>query len=183
MVSLVSVNKLAELDLQGGVDVIDVRTPVEFAGVRAAMARNVPLESLDPGAVMKDRNGSAGEPLYVICQSGARGAKACQAFIDAGYTDVINVEGGTSAWDAAGLPVVRSNKSVMSLERQVRLTVGVVVLISTFLAIMVHPYFAGVAAAMGAGLTFAAITDSCALGMVLAKMPWNQVTPSCCSND
>lgn len=174
----ISVRELADRDAQGNVDLIDVRTPLEFQEVRAATARNVPLDRLDPHEVMKNRNGG---PLYLICKSGARGGKAQQKFVEAGYSDVINVEGGTEAWVAAGLPVVRGKK-VMSLERQVRIAAGFIVLVGALLGIFVHPYFAGISAFVGAGLMFAGITDTCAMGMLIAKMPWNQVKDqSCCS--
>ena len=179
----VSAKRLAELDGQGNVDLIDVRTPVEFREVRAVIARNVPLDSLDPHAVMKERNGTAINPLYVICHTGNRAGKACQQFIDAGYTNVVTVEGGTQAWDEAGLPVVRGKKAV-SLERQVRIAAGLLVLLGAVLGFFVHPYFIGLSAFMGAGLMFAGITDTCGMGMMLAKMPWNQVKDegaSCCS--
>ena len=124
----VSVKRLAELDEQGNVDLIDVRTPVEFREIRAVIARNVPLDSLDPHLIMKERNGTAGDPLYVICRSGNRSGKACERFINAGYTNVVNVEGGSQAWDEAGLPVVRGKKT-FSLERQVRIAAGFLVLL------------------------------------------------------
>ena len=179
----VSVRRLAELDGQGSADVIDVRTPVEFRELRAVIARNVPLDSLDPHAVMKQRNGTANAPLYVICRNGNRAANACQQFIDAGYTNVVNVEGGTQAWDEAGLPVVRGKKAI-SLERQVRIAAGFLVMLGAVLGFFVHPYFIGLSAFVGAGLMFAGITDTCGMGMLIAKMPWNQVKDereSCCS--
>ena len=165
---------------QQSVDIIDVRTPVEFREVRAASARNIPLDALDPHAVMKSRNGSADKPLYLICKGGTRGAKACQKFIDAAFTNVIDVEGGTEAWVKAGLPVVRGKKAV-SRERQVRITAGFIVLVGALLGIFVHPYFAGISAVVGAGLIFAGITDTCAMGMLIAKMPWNQCKDGSCS--
>ena len=60
------------------IDLIDVRTPVEYREVHVAAARNVPLVRLDPAAVMRSRNGSEGEPLYVLCRSGSRGRQACE---------------------------------------------------------------------------------------------------------
>ena len=164
------------------VEVIDVRTPVEFREVRAANARNVPLDSLDPHAIMNARNCLVDEPLYVICKSGTRGAKAQQKFVDAGFMNVINVEGGTEAWVNAGLPVVRGKKA-MSLERQVRIAAGFIVLVGSLMGFFVHPFFIGISAFVGAGLMFAGITDSCAMGMLLAKMPWNQVQDdgACCT--
>jgi rhodanese-related sulfurtransferase len=179
----VSVNRLAELEKEGGgVDLIDVRTPVEFREVHATTARNFPLESLDPHAVIQSRNGSAGNPLYLICNSGNRSSQACKKFVDAGYDCVVNVEGGTKAWEQAGLPVVRGKKAI-SLERQVRIAAGFLVLLGAILGYFVNPYFIGLSAFVGAGLMFAGITDTCGMAMVLAKMPWNQIkgTVTTCS--
>lgn len=173
-VRTISVNRLAELSQEGNVDLIDVRTPVEFREVHATPARNVPLDSLDPSVVIDQRNGNSEEPLYVICKSGNRGASACEKFIRAGCTNVVNVEGGTQAWEEAGLPVVRGKKA-MSLERQVRIAAGMLVVISVLLGWLVHPAFLGLAGFVGSGLIFAGITDTCGMGMLLARMPWNQV--------
>jgi len=155
------------------VELIDVRTPVEFREVHVDFARNVPLDQLDAAKVAAGRNG-ASQPLYVICRSGSRGKQACEKFLAAGYTNVINVEGGTQAWDQAALPVIRGEKSI-SLERQVRIAAGLLVVISAGLGLFVHEYWIGLATFVGAGLTFAGITDTCGMGMVLARMPWNQV--------
>ncbi|TWT73016.1 rhodanese-like domain-containing protein [Allorhodopirellula solitaria] len=177
---IISVDELAHRTRQGSVDLIDVRTPMEFRGVHAAPARNMPLDGLDPQAAIAARTAAAEEPVYVICKAGSRGAKAQQKFIDAGFTDVINIDGGTDAWVAAGLPVVRG-KQTMSLERQVRIAAGSIVLVGALLALLVHPAFAGVCAFVGAGLMFAGITDTCAMGMLIARMPWNQSTDGSCS--
>ena len=153
------------------VELIDVRTPVEFQEVHATIARNVPLESLNCGQLLAGR--SANQTLYVICRSGSRGRQACEKISAAGCQDVVNVEGGTLAWDQAGLPVKRGRKA-MSLERQVRIAAGFLVLAGAVLALAVHPYWAGLSAFVGAGLMFAGITDTCGMAMVLARMPWNQ---------
>ncbi len=178
----VTVKELAELCQQQSVDVIDVRTPAEFRQLHATIARNVPLDSLDPEAVMTARNGTAREgtadqPLYVICKSGGRSKMACEKLCRAGYTNIINVEGGTSAWAAANLPVVRGKKT-MSLERQVRIAAGTLTLVGSMLGYFVHPAFIGIPAFVGAGLMHSGVTDSCAMGMIIAKMPWNQVKGS-----
>lgn len=156
------------------IDVIDVRTPVEFREVHCTHARNVPLDVLKPEAVMAERT-NAEQPLYVICKSGARAEKACGAFIAAGFSNVVNVEGGTDAWAAAGLPIVRGKKAI-SLERQVRMAAGSLVLIGSVAGYFGPDYWIGLAAFVGAGLVFAGITDTCGMGMLLAKMPWNQVS-------
>ena len=156
------------------VDIVDVRTPVEFREVHATAARNVPLDSLDCKSLVASRNGMSDEPLYVICRSGARASKACDQFVSSGFDNVVNVEGGTQAWEKAGLPVVRGKKAI-SLERQVRIAAGFLTLTGAVLGYFVHPYFIGLSAFIGAGLMFAGITDTCGMGMMLAKMPWNQV--------
>ena len=155
-------------------DLIDVRTPAEYAEVHAEGAKLIPLDVLDPKAVMSDRNGSAHEPLFVICKSGGRSAKAVEKFRAAGFANVISVEGGTSAWEKAGLPVVRGTSNVISLERQVRIGAGSLVLLGVLLGWLVHPAFFALSAFVGSGLVFAGVTDWCGMGMLLAKMPWNR---------
>lgn len=154
------------------IDLIDVRTPVEFRAVHAQEAQNVPLDRLDPADVMQTRRGRPDAPLYVICKGGMRAAKAQQKFQSAGFTNVVNVVGGTDDWVAAGLPVVRGQQGV-SLERQVRIVAGAIVSVGALLAIVVHPFWAALPAVIGAGLVFAGVTDWCGMGLLLAKMPWN----------
>lgn len=170
----ISPKQLFELkQADAALELIDVRTPVEFREVHVTFARNVPLDRLDAAALTAGRDG-ASQPLYVICRSGGRGKQACEKLSAAGFTNVVNIEGGTQAWDQAGLPVVRGKKAI-SLERQVRIAAGMLVLIGAALGFFVHPYWIGLAGFVGAGLTFAGITDTCAMGMMLARMPWNQV--------
>lgn len=155
------------------VELLDVRTPVEFREVHAPFARNVPLDRLDPAAVEGERTAPTGEPLYVICKSGGRGQKACEKLLAAGV-NAVNVEGGTLAWVDAGLPVVRGKKAI-SLERQVRIAAGSLVLLGAALGWLVHPGFVGLSAFVGAGLLFSGLTDTCGMGLLLARMPWNRV--------
>jgi rhodanese-related sulfurtransferase len=185
-VTTISPQRLAELCESGKIDLIDVRTPVEFREVHVEHARNVPLDRLDPVAVVQGRNGHRDDPLYVICRSGSRGWQACEKFLAAGFTNVINVEGGTLACVEVGLPVVRGKKAI-SLERQVRIAAGSLVLLGVLLGWLVHPAFLGLSAFVGAGLVFAGVTDTCGMGMMLARMPWNQVrdapTGSCATKE
>jgi rhodanese-related sulfurtransferase len=170
-----SPRQLAQLCQSGRtIDLIDVRTPVEFRAVHVEYARNVPLDRLDPAALVAARSGPADEPLYVLCRSGSRGRQACEKFLEAGFSNAVNVEGGTLACIEAGLPVVRG-KNVLSLERQVRIAAGTLVLSGAVLGWFVHPAFIGLSAFVGAGLVFAGITDTCGMGMILAHMPWNQI--------
>lgn len=155
------------------VDLIDVRTPVEFREAHLSFARNVPLDQLDAANLASPTNG----PLYVICRTGNRASQACGKLLAAGHGHVVNVEGGTQAWDQAGLPIVRGKKAI-SLERQVRIAAGSLVLVGAVLGFFVSPYWIGLSAFVGAGLVFAGITDTCGMGMLLARMPWNQVPKS-----
>jgi rhodanese-related sulfurtransferase len=173
-VTTISPQRLHDITQAGqGVELIDVRTPAEFGEVHVSFARNVPLDQLEKTSIASSRNGAT-QPLYVICQSGGRAKQACEKLMRAGHLNVVSIEGGTQAWDAAGLPVVRG-KAMMSLERQVRIAAGLLVVLGTFLGYFVHPYWLGLSAFVGAGLAFAGITDTCGMGMLLAKMPWNQV--------
>lgn len=182
-VATISPSQLAELCKRGTIDLIDVRTPVEFREVHVKLARNVPLDQLDPAALA--RNGDKDKPLYILCRSGSRGRQACEKFLAAGYTNIVNIEGGTLACIEAGLPMVWGMKAI-SLERQVRIAAGSLVLVGVMLGWLVHPALYGLSAFIGAGLVFAAITDTCGMGMILARMPWNQVKDApaqCCTTN
>ncbi len=170
----ITVTELESLSKKQPIELIDVRTPAEFGSVHATIAKNVPLDSLDPEALMSERNGSASQTLYVICKSGTRGSMACKKFIDAGFSNVVNVEGGTSAWEAAGFPVVRGTKKVIALDRQMRIVAGTLILIGVVLGFQIHRYFFGLSAFVGAGLIFAGVTDICPMMNALARMPWNR---------
>ena len=183
-IAVVNPQAFAKLCNEGKkIELVDVRTPIEYREVHVVIARNVPLDQIDPAALMQARKGSANEPLYFICRAGGRGQQACEKFLNAGFSSVVNVEGGTLACVEAGLPVVRGRKAV-SLERQVRIAAGSLVLLGAALGWFLSPAFIGLSAFVGAGLIFAGITDTCGMGMILARMPWNQCGPktkSCCA--
>jgi rhodanese-related sulfurtransferase len=155
------------------IDLIDVRTPAEFRSVHVEFARNIPLDEFDPEAVLRGRTGDAAAPLYLICKSGSRSRMASEKLERSGFAGAVQVDGGTDACVQAGLPVVRG-KSVMSLERQVRVSAGSIVLIGILLGWFVHRYFLGISAFVGGGLVFSGLTDTCGMGSVLARMPWNR---------
>lgn len=161
------------------VELIDVRTPIEFREMHVPIARNVPLDQLDAASLAQR---SSSEPLYVIYRSGGRAKQACEKLRGAGLAQVVNVEGGSLAWDQAGLPMVRGQK-MMSLERQVRIAAGSLVFTGSLLGYLVDPAWIGLSGFVGAGLVFAGVTDTCGMGHLLARMPWNRVPaasgPSC----
>ncbi len=173
-IATITPKQLQEL-IQSGrpVELLDVRTPVEFREVHVTCASNVPLDQLNAAQIASARAGKS-EPLYVICKSGSRGRQACEKLVAAGCANIFNVEGGTSACEQAGLTVVRGKKSV-SLERQVRIVAGALVLTGAMLGYFVQKEWIGLSAFVGAGLMFAGITDTCGMAMILARMPWNKV--------
>ncbi len=160
------------LDEQPSLDLIDVRTPAEYRTMHVSAARHLPLGTLDASALKDDHNSNSDRPLYIVCQSGVRSRKACEALLQAGV-NAVNVEGGTPACEKVGIEVTRG-KQVMSLERQVRIGAGALVAIGTLLGVLVSPWFLVVPGFVGCGLIFAGVTDFCGMGLVLAKMPWNK---------
>lgn len=174
--STISASAAAERCRLNGAVILDVRTPAEFEEIHAEYAKNIPLDQLTPDAFRSIVSNSQ-PPVYVICKSGGRGKKACEKLAAAGI-DVTNIDGGTTAWEAAGLPVIRGRKT-MSLERQVRIAAGSLVVLGIALGWFVHPYLLGISAFVGCGLVFAGITDTCAMGMLIAKLPWNQRKVAC----
>jgi glyoxylase-like metal-dependent hydrolase (beta-lactamase superfamily II)/rhodanese-related sulfurtransferase len=147
---------------------IDVRSPAEFAGSRLRGSRNYPLERIADAA----REVPASQPVVLICATGLRSMMATGAF--AGRGNVATLTGGLASWRGAGLPLEGAGGGVWALERQVRLVAGVFVLAGCILGFAVHPGFFAVPVFFGAGLTFAALTGTCGMGMLLAKLPFNR---------
>jgi len=154
----------------GGVQLIDVREPAEFAARRIAGAKLVPLGEISSRHAELDRS----KPLYVICRTGRRSAEAQVKLKGIGFENVVNVTGGIEAWNKAGLPVERDEHAPWSIERQVRFTAGSIVLIGVLLSIFIHTYFIALSGLIGFGLAFSAVIDWCGMGILLSKMPWNR---------
>ncbi|HSJ01757.1 MAG: rhodanese-like domain-containing protein [Verrucomicrobium sp.] len=173
-ISPVELNRLLATD--GSAAVIDVRTPLEYGAVHVTQARNVPLDTLNPKALVDEGTAPSDKPVYILCKSGQRATKAAEKFASQGYSHAVVVEGGTDGWVNASLPVTRGSQNVISLERQVRIGAGSLVLTGVLLGWFVHPYFFGLSGFVGAGLIFAGVTDWCGMGLLIAKAPWNQRT-------
>jgi rhodanese-related sulfurtransferase len=150
--------------------VVDVRSPAEYEAGHIPGAVNVPLDVLKGSldqlcGVLQDQD------VVLVCRSGQRAGQAQAALRDAGVTAPV-LHGGMNSWAATGGPV-RQLRQTWELERQVRLVAGSVVLLSV-LASLVVPGAQWIAAGVGGGLTFAALTGTCALGNLLARAPWNR---------
>jgi rhodanese-related sulfurtransferase len=149
---------------------LDVRTPAEYQEMHIQGAVLHPLSDLNPSKVQELTTGKSG--CVVVCRSGGRARQASEKLISSGVANVLVLEGGVTAWDSAGLPVVRGKKTI-SLERQVRIAAGALVFIGSLLGYLVSPAWIALSAFVGAGLMFAGITDTCGMALMLAKMPWN----------
>ena len=154
---------------------LDVRTPGEFDAEHIAGAYNVPLDTL--GEHGPEIRAGVAEPVVLVCRSGQRARKAEESLKAAGMSNLHVLDGGMTAWVGAGQPV-RRGAPRMSLERQVRIAAGALAATGGFLALFVNPLFAALPAFVGSGLVFAGVTDTCAMGMLIAKLPYNR--PASC---
>jgi rhodanese-related sulfurtransferase len=170
--SLISAAALAEAcQRQDPPLLLDVRTPVEVREISIAGATTIPLDALKPDAFARE-HGDAPR-VVVICRGGTRAKKAAGMLASAGMSNIAVLDGGMQAWEAAGLPVLRGQE-VMSLDRQVRIATGTLVLLGWALGTWVYPAWFGVCGFMGAGLIFSGIANFCGLALILAKAPWNK---------
>lgn len=158
------------LQAQSGCLVLDVREYPEYAAGRVPGARLLPLGDVAQAMATMDK----AKTVYVICQTGRRAGEARRRLQALGFTDVRKVTGGFVAWQAAGFPVERDARAPWSLERQVRLVAGLLVVTGVLLSVTVAASFVWLAGFVGAGLVFAALTDTCAMGLLLARLPWNR---------
>src|SRR5262245_38590865 len=146
----ITVNELQhKLSSRPDLPVIDVRTPLEYSEVHVPKAKLTPLDKLDPKSLVQGGTVPAQEDFYILCRSGKRATTAAEQFAGAGFSNGVVVEGGTLAWVDAGYPVERSGKKVISLERQVRIAAGSLVLTGAVLGWLVHPGFFGLSAFVG----------------------------------
>lgn len=150
--------------------VLDVRTPGEFETAHIAGAYNVPLDLLREHR--DEIIGHLDEDVVLVCRSGQRASQAEETLRAAGLNNVHILDGGITAWEAKGFAVNRGTQR-WDLERQVRLVAGSIVLTS-ILGSLAAPKLKWVAAAIGGGLTFASVTNTCAMGMALSKLPYNR---------
>ncbi len=171
----ISSHQLFELQKANpAVALLDVRTPAEHAEVHVPVVHLMPLDRLDADRLASEPTFKKDMPIYLLCKGGGRATQAAEKLEKSGFTQCCVVEGGTQASTDAGLPVERSGRKVMSLERQVRVAAGTLVLAGIVLGTWVHPGFYGLSAFVGAGLIFAGLTDWCGMGLLLGRMPWNQ---------
>ncbi len=172
-VSTVDVVQAQSLIEQPNTMVLDVRSPGEFETSHIDGAVNIPVDRLDPH--LRDIVAGAGGTMVVVCQSGGRSEQAATKLAGEGKQDLVLLAGGMNAWESEGAPVRRGEVQRWALERQVRLVAGGIVLAAVVLSIWV-PALKWVAGAVGFGLVFAAVSNTCAMGMLLSKLPYNRAS-------
>jgi rhodanese-related sulfurtransferase len=149
---------------------LNVCTPAEYKEKHIPGVQNIPLSDLGKAVTsLRDK-----KTIYVHCRSGNRGRQAIESLTQLGLTaELVNVEGGLLAWDAAGYTTA-SLTNRMPIMRQVLIAAGSFVLLGYLLSIFVSPLFIYLSVFVGAGLVFAGVSGWCGMSYVLAKMPWNK---------
>jgi rhodanese-related sulfurtransferase len=156
---------------QEPITILDVRTPAEFESAHIPGSYNVPLDLLPEHA--REFGAVTGVPVILVCRSGARARQAEQALREAELPRLHVLDGGLATWAARGLPVNRGRRR-WSLERQVRGVAGTLVVAGIIGGWLVWPPLALLTAAVGGGLAFSALTDTCGLALLLARLPYNR---------
>ena len=149
---------------------VDVRSPTEFAAGHVPGAVNIPLEQIE----LRTADLDAHAPVVLVCQAGTRAHWAEALLADSGK-HLLVLEGGTDAWLNAGYPIVRSTAVRWALERQVRLIAGLLIVVGLVLGIAWSEWWLILPALVGCGLTFAGLSGLCLMGEGLARLPWNRV--------
>ena len=156
--------------------VIDVRTPGEYASGHLPGALNIPLDQVRR-ALSDLRFAAERGCMLVVCASGARSENARKLLAEQGIP-AATLTGGTGAWAAAGhdlhQPAAGRTRATWGMERQVRFTAGTLVLLGLALGLFVHPAFHLISATLAGGLVFSALTDTCGMASLLAKLPHNR---------
>lgn len=162
----------ARLEQPSAPRLLDVRTPAEFETAHIPGAYNVPLDTLKEHR--EDIAGHLDEDVVLVCRSGQRAGQAEQALAGVGLPNLRVLEGGMQAWEKLGGPV-RRGRQRWDLERQVRLAAGSLVF-GSVAASAVVPRLKWLAGGVGAGLGVAAVSNTCAMGALLSRLPYNRGT-------
>jgi len=173
MTNTVDAKTLKQWLERGEAVLVDVREPAEHKAQCIKGAKLLPLAHVRVSS-MPERTG---KKLVIHCLKGGRGAQACEKLLaEDPSLEIYNLDGGLSAWDAAGFPIEGPGSFFLSLDRQVQLTIGVCLLTANALTYFVDPAFLLITVFIGAGLTVAGLTGFCGLARLVARLPWNQRT-------
>ncbi len=156
------------------IQLLDVRSKAEHAKVHVAGVQLTPLGEIDADTFAHESGFVKDQPLYIFCASGKRANQAAAKLAQIGYSQCHVVQGGTEAWIKAGLPVNRETPNMVSLENQVRIVAGGIVLTGVLLTQFVNPVFVWLTGFVGIGLLISGFTEWCGMRMLISRMPWNQ---------
>jgi rhodanese-related sulfurtransferase len=149
---------------------IDVREYPEYAAGHIQGAKLIPLGTLGEASAAWTK----GERLTIVCKSGRRAEEARKQLVARGFTDLAILPGGMDAWRKAGKPIQAAEHRPWAMERQVRTAAGVLILATLALGVFTSRFFFIGTVLVGAGLTYAGISDTCMMASGLARMPWNR---------
>ena len=157
---------------EGSAILVDIREPAEHARESIQGAKLLPLSRFDANALRRE---SGAAPAVIFhCQGGNRTRSSAEKLQACGFPEVYTLDGGLLGWKAFGLPTKLDRSQPIEMQRQVQIAAGSLVLIGVILAATVSPWFVGISAFVGAGLTFAGISGWCGMAKLLAVMPWNR---------
>ena len=174
-ISTFSPRGLAQRIDEGIVRVIDVRSSGEFQKEHIPDSENIPLNSLDDGTLAQLKASKNGFPVCITCQSGVRSDHAAKKMVKEGMENIYLLAGGLDNWTHEGMPTEGAGRKAIPLDRQVRITIGILVIAGT-----AAYYFSedirwlAAPAFFGAGLIFSGLTGFCGLARILAILPWNR---------
>lgn len=149
---------------------VDIREPDEFVRAHVPGAISQPLSGFEKAHLAVE----PGTDVIFTCRSGMRTAGACDRLAARVNGDAFVLEGGLDAWEKAGLPVAQDRSAPLEINRQVQITAGLLILVGAVLGFTVAPGWFGLSAFVGAGLTFAGLTGTCAMARLLMLAPWNR---------
>ncbi|MDB9539155.1 rhodanese-like domain-containing protein [Anabaenopsis tanganyikae CS-531] len=167
---LIDASTLKDWTEKQQVQLIDVREPGEYAAEHIPGAKLVPLSQFQAEKVDFHRH----TKIVLYCQSGKRSHQAAQKLMTAGFSEFAQLQGGITAWKQLNYPTKINKNAPISLMRQVQIVAGSLVFTGTILGAFVSPWFLILSGFVGAGLVFAGVSNTCAMGMLLAKLPYNQ---------
>ena len=156
--------------------ILDVRTAAEVKASGLPDCLHIPLHDLTPERLQAEirKSGKNATSVYLLCQGGKRAEMAAEQLTGKIDAELVVIEGGMNAVKQSNIPVIARGNNVISPERQLRIAAGLLIIIGAALGTWVNTGFFGLCAFVGAGLTFAGITDICPMGMLIAKAPWNK---------
>jgi rhodanese-related sulfurtransferase len=168
----ITAKEAQDLLSDGKAYLIDVREPAEYRAQKIPGSKSLPLSKISSSLFKKNKDESKKAILY--CRSGKRSTMACNKLIKDIDSDLYNVDGGLLEWEKLGYPIEKSENKTLPLERQVQLSISLMILIGLLINMTVSSLGLILPLMAGLGLLNASLTGWCGMAMLLGKMPWNR---------